>query len=79
MQGTGLLVSCELDPTRFKSYGAGSIEEYIRKHGINIIHGGRNALRYTPHFRITSAEIDLLIDATRAALLHASTHPGGAA
>ena len=40
----------------------------MRKRGINIIHGGQNALRYTPHFRLTSAEIDLLVDATRDAL-----------
>jgi acetylornithine/succinyldiaminopimelate/putrescine aminotransferase len=70
VQGTGLLVSCELDPTRFKSYGTGSIEEKMRMVGINIIHGGHNALRYTPHFRITSAEIDMLVDATRRALTH---------
>lgn len=68
VQGTGLLVSCELDPDRFKSYGTGSVEEKMRMEGINIIHGGHNALRYTPHFRITSAEIDMLVDATRRAL-----------
>jgi 4-aminobutyrate aminotransferase-like enzyme len=68
VQGTGLLASCELDPERFKSYGKGSIEEKMRFAGINIIHGGHNALRYTPHFRITSAEIDMLVDATREAL-----------
>jgi acetylornithine/succinyldiaminopimelate/putrescine aminotransferase len=68
VQGTGLLASCELDPARFKSHGKGSVEEKMRMKGINIIHGGHNALRYTPHFRITSAEIDMLIDATRDAL-----------
>lgn len=68
VQGTGLLVSCELDPQRFKSYGTDSVEEKMRMEGINIIHGGHNALRYTPHFRITSAEIDMLVDATRRAL-----------
>jgi hypothetical protein len=31
---------------------------------------GENSLRYTPHFRITSEEIDLMIDATRDALLN---------
>ncbi|MFK8014277.1 MAG: aminotransferase class III-fold pyridoxal phosphate-dependent enzyme [Gammaproteobacteria bacterium] len=68
VQGTGLLASCELNVERFKSYGAGSVEEHMRKKGINIIHGGHNALRYTPHFRITSAEIDMLVAATREAL-----------
>lgn len=70
VQGTGLLFSAELDGSRFKSYGAGSIEEYMRLKGINVIHGGENSLRYTPHFGITQEEADLLIDATRDALLN---------
>ncbi len=69
VQGTGLLFSIELDP-RYKSYGSDSTEEYMRIHGINVIHGGVNSLRYTPHFGITSAEVDMLVDATRQALLH---------
>jgi acetylornithine/succinyldiaminopimelate/putrescine aminotransferase len=70
VQGTGLLFSVGLDSRRFKSYGTRSLEEYMRLRGINVIHGGENSLRYTPHFRITSEEIDLMIDATRDALLH---------
>jgi len=70
VQGTGLLISVELDSRQFKSHGSDSIEEYMRLHGINVIHGGVNSLRYTPHFKINSAEIDMLVDATRQALLH---------
>jgi len=70
VQGTGLLFSVELDSRQFKSHGSDSIEEYMRLRGINVIHGGENSLRYTPHFKITSAEIDLLVSATRQALLH---------
>ena len=70
VQGTGLLASAELDPSRFKSYGAGSTEEYMRKHGINVIHGGTNALRFTPPFDISSEEVDLIIQATRDALVN---------
>ena len=69
VQGTGLLFSVGLDGSRYKSYGSSSIEEYMRHHGINVIHGGENSLRYTPHFRMTSDEVDLLVDATRQALL----------
>jgi acetylornithine/succinyldiaminopimelate/putrescine aminotransferase len=69
VQGTGLLCSAELDPERFKSYGTNSTEEYMRKIGINVIHGGINALRFTPPFDITSEEVDLIIDATREAIL----------
>ncbi len=69
VQGTGLLASGELNPDKFKSYGANSTEEYLRKKGINVIHGGRNALRFTPHFRITSDEIDMMLAAVKDALI----------
>jgi len=39
-------------------------------HGINVIHGGENSLRYTPPFTTTSAEVDMIVDATRDALLN---------
>ncbi len=68
VQGTGLLCSCELHPD-FKSYGYDSIEEYMRMKGIGVIHGGKNSLRFTPHFNITSKEIDLIIDSIKKALL----------
>lgn len=70
VQGTGLLVSAALDSRRYKCFGAGSTEEFMRMAGINVIHGGENSLRYTPHFYMTSQEVDLLIDATREALLN---------
>jgi acetylornithine/succinyldiaminopimelate/putrescine aminotransferase len=70
VQGTGLLFSVELDGTRYKAYGANSTEEYLRINGINVIHGGENSLRYTPSFTITSAEIDMIVEATRDALLN---------
>lgn len=70
VKGTGLLVSAELDPERFKSYGANSTEEYMRMNGVNVIHGGINALRYTPPFNITSEEVDIVIAATRDAIIN---------
>ncbi len=69
VQGTGLLFSCELDGNRYKAYGANSTEEYMRENGINVIHGGENSLRFTPPFNITSQEVDLIVEATRDALL----------
>jgi len=69
VQGTGLLASAELDVQRYKSYGSESIEEYMRMRGINVIHGGASSLRFTPHFRMTSAEVDLLVEHVRQALL----------
>ncbi|MDX2415978.1 MAG: aminotransferase class III-fold pyridoxal phosphate-dependent enzyme [Xanthomonadales bacterium] len=70
VQGTGLLVSAELDPVHYKNYGANSTEEYMRKHGINVIHGGINALRFTPPFDITSEGVDLIVQVTRAAIVN---------
>lgn len=70
VQGTGLLFSVELDRRRYKAYGADSVEEYLRLNGINVIHGGENSLRYTPGFDTTSAEVDLIVEATREALLN---------
>ena len=69
VQGTGLLFSCELD-TRYKTYGANSTEDYLRKNGLGVIHGGERSLRFTPVFDIGAREVDLIIDLTRDALLH---------
>jgi acetylornithine/succinyldiaminopimelate/putrescine aminotransferase len=68
-QGTGLLLSCELHP-RYKCYGANSIEDYLRKQGLGVIHGGERSLRYTPHFAVSDKEVDLIIQLTREALLN---------
>lgn len=67
VQGTGLLLSCELNE-RYLCYGAGSTEEYLRKKGLGVIHGGTNSLRYTPTFLMSSAEVDLIVALTRDAL-----------
>lgn len=72
VQGTGLLFSCELAPD-YKCYGTGSTEEYMRMHGLGVIHGGENSLRFTPHFAVTSEEVDLMVDATRDALNNGPT------
>ena len=69
VQGTGLLFSCEL-AEHFKCYGNGSTEEYLRERGLGVIHGGLNSLRFTPTFTITEAEVDLIIDAVRDAILN---------
>jgi len=67
VQGTGLLFSCELAP-QFKCYGAGSTEEWLRQRGLNVIHGGANSLRFTPHFNLDEAELDLLVSMVGQAL-----------
>lgn len=69
VQGTGLLFSCELAP-QFKAYGTESAEEFMRLQGIGVIHGGENSLRFTPHFMVTSAEVDLIVAHVKNAVLN---------
>jgi acetylornithine/succinyldiaminopimelate/putrescine aminotransferase len=69
VEGTGLLFSCALDPA-FKAYGSDSLEEYMRLKGIGVIHGGENSLRFTPHFQVTSAEVDLIVAQVKDAVLN---------
>jgi acetylornithine/succinyldiaminopimelate/putrescine aminotransferase len=69
VQGTGLLLSCELNP-RYKCFGAESTEEYLRRSGLGVIHGGTNSLRFTPHFRMSDAEADLIVELTRNAVVN---------
>ena len=45
------------------------IELLLRQRGINVIHGGTNALRFTPNFDITKAEADMQIAHVREVLL----------
>ena len=69
VRGTGLLLAAELDET-LPVIGFGKVEEFCRNNGVGVIHGGKNALRFTPHFAITSEEIDAIIDVLRMALQH---------
>jgi acetylornithine/succinyldiaminopimelate/putrescine aminotransferase len=59
VQGTGLLLSIALDPKKIKVVGP--LETYLRKNGLGVIHGGENALRFTPVFDITKSEADLIL------------------
>ncbi len=74
-QGTGLLASCAL-AKRYKTYGADSIEDYLRRNGLGVIHGGERSLRYTPVFDVTAKEVDLIVALTKDALLNGPTLSG---
>ncbi len=65
-QGTGLLSSIEVDPS-IPVVAVGGLEQKCRQQGLNVIHGGPNSLRFTPHFAVTSAEIELIVDIVREA------------
>lgn len=57
VRGTGLLLSIDID-TNFKDVL--EMEYDLRNRGLNVIHGGNNALRFTPWFYITNDEIELI-------------------
>lgn len=52
--GTGLLLALHLDPRRLAVRDA---EAALRARGLNVIHGGANALRFTPWFELGHDEI----------------------
>ena len=62
-----------MNPDDLPVIGFGCVEEWCRENGLGVIHGGQNALRFTPHFAITSAEMDLIIDILRDCLNHFSS------
>jgi 4-aminobutyrate aminotransferase-like enzyme len=59
--GTGLMVSAMLNPARYRVTGDGGFEQYLRQHGIEMIHGGDTGLRFTPPFDITRDEVALIV------------------
>jgi acetylornithine/succinyldiaminopimelate/putrescine aminotransferase len=59
VRGTGLLLSIDIEKS-FKDVL--DMEYELRNRGLNVIHGGNNALRFTPWFYITEIEIDLIIE-----------------
>ena len=69
VQGTGLLCSAELKPDILPVIGFDAVEPWCRRRGLGVIHGGKNALRFTPHFEITSEEIDLIISIVRESII----------
>lgn len=77
--GTGLMVSAMLNPKRYHVLGEGGFEEFMRVHGIEMIHGSEYGLRFTPSFGITGAEIDLIVSVIRLGLKElAAKKPGKA-
>lgn len=66
--GTGLIVNAELNEDRYQVVGDEGFECFLRKNGIHMIHGGKNGIRFTPHFSITSQQIDLIVDTVKKGL-----------
>jgi len=68
VNGTGLLFQVKLNP-KYSVTAMDGVEMILRKRGINVIHGGTNALRFTPNFDITKDEVDMQVAHVRQVLL----------
>lgn len=68
VQGTGLLFSVGFDESQCSVLGERGLERYLRNKGLGVIHGGKNALRFTPVFNITKAEADLVLSILKKAI-----------
>merc|ERR1711874_961979 len=68
VNGTGLLFQVKLDP-KFPVTAMDGVEMILRRRGINVIHGGTNALRMTPNFDVTKEEVDMQVAHVRQVIL----------
>merc|ERR1711879_735145 len=68
VNGTGLLYQVKLDE-KYEVTAMDGVEMTLRRRGVNVIHGGTNALRFTPNFDITKEEADMQIAHVRQVLL----------
>ena len=59
--GTGLLLALHLNP----NIDVMKVERSLRRRGLNVIHGGENALRLTPWFHVGEREIDAICEILR--------------
>jgi hypothetical protein len=71
--GTGLLYAVHLDVNTYPVVAVAGAEYWLRTQGVGVIHGGENALRFTPHFEVTKEEIDLQVNSLEK-FLHATGH-----
>ncbi|WP_081706513.1 aminotransferase class III-fold pyridoxal phosphate-dependent enzyme [Nocardia sp. CNY236] len=75
VSGCGLLVAVTLNPELAKVHGVDGVGIEIKRRGINFVPGGRNGIRLTPHFAITSHEVDLIVNTIRDVFDHRSVEP----
>lgn len=65
--GKGLLLALHIDPV-WKVDAHRGLEYICRRNGLNVIHGGDNALRFTPHVLLQDTEITLIYHLLRKSL-----------
>ena len=59
-EGLGLLLAANIDP-KYPVVGPTGLEQQCRHEGLNIIHCGDNALRFTPVLDMTDAEVEVCV------------------
>jgi acetylornithine/succinyldiaminopimelate/putrescine aminotransferase len=74
--GTGLLYAVKLNEAHLTVVASDGVEMGLRRAGVNVIHGGSNALRFTPNLDVTTEELDMQVAAVRSALLRAEQFVG---
>ena len=65
VHGTGLLFCLEINKKVIDVVGENGLETLARKAGVGVIHGGQNALRFTPWFSVSSLEVTLIYNRLR--------------
>merc|ERR1712232_353486 len=79
VNGTGLLYQVKLNP-KIPVTAMDGVEMLLRRNGINVIHGGTNALRFTPNFDISKEEVDMQVAHVKQVILEKKAAlQGGAA
>merc|ERR1719181_1110715 len=65
VSGTGLLYAVKLNEKHLTVVASDGVEMALRRDGVNVIHGGTNALRFTPNLDVTYEELDMQVDSLR--------------
>merc|ERR1719240_115439 len=65
VNGTGMLYAVTLNRDRLAVVASDGAEMWLRRNGVNVIHGGDNALRFTPNLNISKEELDMQIHHVR--------------
>merc|ERR1740120_39621 len=76
--GTGLMSCLHIDKQFPVVCAKGGMETELRQAGLQFVHGGDNGVRLTPHFNLTSAEIQLIVGVIEASVAKRATLNGGA-
>merc|ERR1719410_3037192 len=75
--GTGLMSCLHINKHFPVVCAKGGMETELRQAGLQFVHGGDNGVRLTPHFNLTSAEIQLIVGVIEASVAKRAALNGG--